>query len=65
MKGKPSSIFDNKDRLIREAAALRLRSRSVPPGKNRDDLIRKAQRYEMAANIEAWIESPGLQRPKH
>jgi hypothetical protein len=61
MRERPSSI---KDRFIREAAALRLRLQSLPPGKNRDHLLRNARQFEAAANIAAWIESPGLQPPK-
>ena len=64
MKRKPSSIFGDKSRLLREAAAAKLRAQSLPPGEDRDDLLRKAQQYETAANIDAWIESPGLQPPK-
>jgi hypothetical protein len=64
MKRKPSSIFADKDRLIREAAALRLRAQFLRPGEKRDDLLRRARQFETAANIESWVTSRGLEPPK-
>jgi hypothetical protein len=63
MKRKPSSIFADKDRLIRDAA-LRLRAQFLRPGEKRDDLLRRARQYETAANIDSWVTSRGLEPPK-
>jgi hypothetical protein len=61
MKRKPSSIFADRDRLVREAAAIRVRAHFLPVGEDRDVLLRRARHYENAANIDSWVASPGLQ----
>jgi hypothetical protein len=37
---------------------------SVPPGIERDHLIRRARQAETASHINAWLSSPGAQAPK-
>ena len=56
-----SSIFADRDRLVREAAAIRVRAHFLPVGEDRDVLLRRARHYENAANIDSWVASPGLQ----
>ena len=36
----------------------------LPPGPDRDALIKKARQAHVAANLEDWANSPGLQSPK-
>jgi hypothetical protein len=36
----------------------------MPPGAERDLLVQKALESEAAANIDRWLSSSGLQRPK-
>jgi hypothetical protein len=35
----------------------------LPPGKERERLLRKARQLEMARDINGWISSPGLKPP--
>jgi hypothetical protein len=49
-------LADESNRLRDEAAAM-------PPGVERDRLIRMARQAETAARINEWVESPGLQSP--
>jgi hypothetical protein len=51
-------------RLSEEAKRLREEARLLPPGAEREELIRKARRAEMAAHMNEWLTSPGLQPPK-
>jgi hypothetical protein len=45
-------------------SALRKQAKTMPPGAERDDLIRRASQNEAAANLNAWLTSPGLASPK-
>jgi hypothetical protein len=40
------------------------RAESLPHGKERDGLIRKARQLETASQINRWLSSPELQPPK-
>jgi hypothetical protein len=35
----------------------------LPPGKEREGLLRKARQLEVACHINEWISSPGLRPP--
>jgi hypothetical protein len=52
-----------RDRLAEFAADARQEAEGLPDGKERDDLLKKAQRAETASEIEGWASSPGLQPP--
>ncbi len=51
------------DRLAAEAKALRDEAAKLPPGFKRDNLLRKARQDDTAADMAAWINSPGLRSP--
>jgi hypothetical protein len=51
-------------RLAEEVQRLEQEARSVPPGIERDRLIRRARQAETASHINAWLSSPGVQAPK-
>jgi hypothetical protein len=51
-------------RLSEEAKRLRDEAKLLPPGAERDELIRKARRAETTAHLSEWLNSPGLQPPK-
>jgi hypothetical protein len=36
----------------------------MPPGPDREMLLKKVQRAETAMHLEDWVKSPGLQPPK-
>jgi hypothetical protein len=52
------------ERLVQEAHRLKEVARSLPPGKRRQDMIRRARQAEMAASITQWLSSPGLLPPE-
>ncbi len=51
------------ERLAAEARALREQAARLPPGLKRDSLLRRARQDETAAQMSAWINSPGLRAP--
>jgi len=51
------------ERLQKTAAEARARADSLPPGKERDDLLSRARQCETALSINAWVTSPGLRPP--
>jgi hypothetical protein len=52
------------ERLAEEAKRLREQAKTLPPGAEREVLIRKARQDEIVARITEWLTSPGLQAPK-
>ena len=52
------------ERLVREAEIARARATSMPLGKEREALLRKARQAETASRIDEWLSSPGLRSPK-
>ena len=52
------------DRLKKEARNLRKQAEGMPPGIRRDELLRKAEQTETAAQMNEWLSSPGFQPPK-
>ena len=51
-------------RLLKHAQDAREAARRLPPGKQRETLLRQARASEMAVQIEKWISSPGLRPPE-
>jgi hypothetical protein len=47
-----------------EEQAMRKEARGIPPGVEREKLVRQARKAEAAARIQEWLSSPGLQPPK-
>jgi hypothetical protein len=52
------------ERLAEEAQRLREQAKSLRPGAERDDLIRRARHAETGSHMSDWARSPGLQPPK-
>jgi hypothetical protein len=52
------------ERLAAEAKELRERASELPPGLERDRLLRKARQDDTAAQMTAWVSSPGLRPPE-
>jgi hypothetical protein len=48
------------ERLINEARLARERAHQLPPGAQREDLLRKAREADVAADIDEWLNSPRL-----
>jgi hypothetical protein len=53
------------ERLAEEAKHLREEAKLLPPGAQRETLLRKARQAETGSHMTEWLTSPGLQPPKH
>jgi hypothetical protein len=51
------------ERLQQAAAATRKQALSLPPGHERELMLKKARQTETAAHIQGWLTSPGLRPP--
>nr|WP_249141197.1 hypothetical protein [Bradyrhizobium manausense] len=51
-------------RLAQEAERLRERAKGLPPGSQRESLLRRARQAETGAYMSEWLRSPGLQPPE-
>ena len=52
------------DRVIEWAKEVRDQAAALPPGPDRDMLLKKVRQAETALHLEDWANSPGLQPPK-
>lgn len=53
------------ERLIEEARLARGKADQLPGGSaEREELLKKARDADIAAHIDGWLGSPGLQPPK-
>jgi hypothetical protein len=51
-------------RLLQRAREARAAAHLLPPGREREILLRQARASEMAVKIDRWISSPGLRPPE-
>nr|WP_271671166.1 hypothetical protein [Bradyrhizobium sp. CCBAU 51627] len=51
------------ERLSREAERLRDEAKSLPPGPQREDAIRRARQAETASHMSEWLRSSELRPP--
>jgi hypothetical protein len=51
------------ERLAEEARSLREQAKRLPPGREREALLRKARQDEIGAHMTEWLTSPGLRSP--
>jgi hypothetical protein len=52
------------DRLAAFAKDVREKASPLPPGIEKDDLLRRARQADTASHLNEWANSPGLQPPK-
>ena len=52
-----------KERLMAFAEDVREQASMLPPGPEREDLLKRASRADAAAHIDEWVNSSGLQSP--
>jgi hypothetical protein len=52
------------DRLAQDAEEARTRAETLPPGPERDTLLKRARQADTAMHLSDWLSSPGLQPPK-
>jgi hypothetical protein len=50
--------------LVEHAKAAREQAKKLPPGKERERLVRRARQSETASHIDEWLSSPGLRAPQ-
>ena len=58
---KPTTSF--KDRLADWAGKIREQSTRLPPGTEREEMLKRASLADTAAHLDDWANSPGLQPP--
>jgi hypothetical protein len=51
------------ERLAEHARRLKKQAKALPPGKERDGLMRRARQAEVTAHLNQWLSSPGLASP--
>lgn len=51
------------ERLMAFAEDVREQASTLPPGPEREDLLKRARRADTAAHIDEWASSNGLQSP--
>ena len=51
------------DRLALHALRLKEEAQALPPGAERDAMIRRARQVEPASHLQDWLLSPGLRAP--
>jgi hypothetical protein len=52
------------ERLAEEAKRLREEANLLPPGAERDAMLRKARQAETGSDMSDWLSSPGLRPPE-
>jgi hypothetical protein len=62
LSNQPNPPFEQ--RLAQEAQRVRERAKTLPQGKERELLSRKARQLETASRLNEWLSSPGLQPPR-
>jgi hypothetical protein len=53
-----------KERLASFARQVRDKASRLPPGAERDAMLKKASQVDTAAHLDGWANSAGLQPPK-
>jgi hypothetical protein len=48
---------------MQEALRIQEQVKSMPPGKNRELLVRKARQLKTALHVNEWLSSPELKTP--
>jgi hypothetical protein len=59
-----SSKSATRETLAADAMHMREQATLLPPGRLRDELLRKARQTEAAAHAGDWVESAGLGAPR-
>ncbi|WBL75579.1 hypothetical protein I3J27_21335 [Bradyrhizobium xenonodulans] len=51
------------ERMAEQATKLKEQANLLPPGAEREDLLKRARIAETGAHLSDWLRSPGLQPP--
>jgi hypothetical protein len=52
------------DRIVEWANGVRAEAAAMPPGPDRDELLKKLRQAETAMHLDDWANSPGLRSPE-
>ena len=61
---RSKQLVSFKDRLAVFVRETREQASLLPPGIEKDDLLRKARQADVAFHFDDWVNSPGLQPPR-
>jgi hypothetical protein len=64
MQRQRSVTHTFEENVAAEKARLKAQVAKLPPGPQRDGLLKKIRQLETASHISEWLNSPGLQPPK-
>jgi len=64
MRPRSNEHLSFNDRLSDWAKTVREQAALLPPGPERELMLKKARQADTAARLNEWAESPGLQPPK-
>ncbi|WFU59799.1 hypothetical protein QA639_09610 [Bradyrhizobium pachyrhizi] len=56
-------IYPLEERLTKEARELRRRAKALPPGRERESLLRRARHDETTAHLAEWLLSASPRAP--
>jgi predicted trehalose synthase len=64
MKQRIKQRISLKDRLSSFAKEIREKASRLPPGAEREAMLKRASRADTAAHLDDWINSSGLRTPE-
>jgi hypothetical protein len=64
MPPRGSKLLSLQDRLSAWANQVREQASRLPPGPERDALLKKLSQADTALNLEDWLKPPGLRSPR-
>jgi hypothetical protein len=63
MQRRRSTPHSFEDQIAAEKSRLEEQAANLPPGPDRDALLKKIRQLETASHMNEWLTSPGLQSP--
>jgi hypothetical protein len=63
MRHRPKQTLSLDGRPLQQSKQLKREADNLPPGSEREQLLKQARNADTAARINGWITSLGLQRP--
>jgi len=64
MHRRPYKTGSFTDRIADEKRRLEAAAAKAVPGRARDELMKKLRQLDVAAHLNEWLSSPGLQSPR-
>jgi hypothetical protein len=64
MQHRPQSVLQSfENQITAEKSRLETQAAGLPPGPQKDALLKKVRQLETASHVNEWLTSPGLQPP--